>query len=145
MNLIPKRTIISMLIVWICIALCLLLVDYFFLRSFSPNGDGYADCRLIPPSVASASQIKPGMSQKKVIDILGLPNTYDPLAASNYFAWDLQFGCRLWASFSGSDVVSVRITIPFVTARWLIYPGILLIVGLIETAVYLCMRKSFKE
>ena len=130
-------------LIWIsvCIGLCILLVDHFLLRDIILDQTGHSAYRIVTPPVSVAKQIHDGMPIKDVVRILGQPNAPNPLTSTDYVAWDLQFGQRLWLYVYNDAVYDVRIILPFASARWLIFPGIMLAVGLVEALVYFRSRK----
>ena len=130
-------------LIWISvyIGLCILLADHFLLRDMIVDQGGYSAYRIVTPPATVATQIHDGMPIKDVVRILGQPNAPNPLTSTDYVAWDLQFGQRLWLYVYNDAVYGVRITLPFASARWLIFPGIMLAVGLVEVLVYFRSRK----
>ena len=131
-------------LIWIsvCIGLCILLADHFLLRDMIVDQGGYSAYRIVTPPATVATQIHDGMPIKDVVRILGQPNASDPLSSVGYVAWDLQLGHRLWLYVNNDAVYGVRITLPFASTRWLIFPGIMLAVGLVEAFVYFSLRKK---
>ncbi|MBP3305774.1 MAG: hypothetical protein J6L24_07380 [Oscillospiraceae bacterium] len=138
--------IIIMLLIWSFVALSLILTDHFFLRNFDPDGDGYAQYRLIPPSIGTVkSKIHNGMPVEEVYGIMGYPNTLDPYTSMDYRIWDLQLGCQTEIGFYSGKVCAIQGSFPFTSSRWLIFPGIMLAVAGIEVLVYVQLRKRHSK
>ena len=138
--------IIIMLLIWCFIALSLMLTDHFFLRNFDPDGDGCAQYRLIPPSIGTVkSKIPIGTRYEEAVSILGKPNyyRYSPyITDSDEFFWDLQFGYQLRMNLFSQAFHNTSI---FLSDRWLIFPGIMLAVAVLEMHIYCLLCKYYFE
>ena len=140
MNMSKNKLRFVLVLIWISCLIVLLLADALILSHPTQNGL-YAPHRLVLPSPEIAMSIPEDMSRADVINILGYPTGYDPSTSSAQVYWDLQFGYRLrsiwtssgyWNYFSGQQE----------HYSWLILPGIMLLVAVIEIIVYLVISKE---
>lgn len=138
------KTITSLLVIWVAILLTLIVVDYYALRQ-PFYGNTFANCRIILPSSSQANTVCQMAEEQSLTDEqlwelltsnLGYPNGSDITMSVGNAYWDLQFGARLWVSFYGAGFFDYHVTpILLASARWLIFPGIMLCVALIELLV----------
>ena len=133
-----------LVLIWISCLIVLLLADALILRHPTQNGL-YAPHRLMLPSKEAAMTITENMSEEQIIAILGHPTAYDLETASEQKYWNLQFGYRFHLvdfGFNAYESYDTYITGPFEHWSWLILPGGLIVIAMLETIFYLIIVKK---
>lgn len=135
-----KRIAFVLLLTWVIIFFALWLLNHFVLRY--PIGDSFrADYRLIPPTLTEAKNITTEMSAEEVIEALGFPNYGDSNLSMINYSYDLQLGYIVTFTDYGVGPEILKISEPFTSTRWLVFPIIMLVIAVLEVSVYFIIKK----
>ena len=143
-----RKLLCVLITLWIMIFVSLYLIDHFALRfpekSIHPQiTNNYSDRRLIPPTLDAAKSAAKNAKFSDLIDILGAPNYDSTMLSSIQASWDLQLGYIVTFTQGADDSAEIlRISKPFASTRWLIFPAILMLVLVVEIGVYAILKKK---
>ena len=135
-----KRIIICVAILLIC-AIAVITIDALWLQK--GTGDyQLAPYRLILPSKADADSIGSGMPMDEVFAIMGRPQRLADTSGVFGWEWDLNNG-EVYAGFGGGpELMYGGVDPEQFSTRFLVFPGILLVIALLEVVFCFISRRN---
>ena len=145
-----KKLIILLIAIWLCILALFCVLDLAVLKNIHVevlDGVEIAPYRLLTPPILSAESVPERGSYSDLVQQLG------PAAGCNEFYggtkgygyYDLQWGGSAHFTLNGQDNSYSGFTVAHTrlgTGRWLILPGIMLLVAIVEVAVFKPWKKK---
>lgn len=141
MNVNKRKVILILLIIWLCFALVLTILNYALLSQPILNSR-FAFARLIPPSKSAAEKITAGMTMDEVFSIVGYPDGPNTFTGMNYMYWELQGGNVLWVAEYNGYASQPQIIDTHFSSRWLLFPGMLFLIAAVEVVTYCVIHKK---
>ena len=136
-----RKLILRFIIIWLCFALFLVILNYALLAQPLVD-DLFAPARLIPTPRFLAEMVENKMSMEDVFRIIGYPDGKSLTNSSTLLYWDLMDGNILTLHVSNGTARQVQIVDYCPNYRWMLLPAILLTFASAEVVPYLILRKK---
>ena len=140
MKINKRKVILSLLLIWICFGLLLIILNYSLLSQPIVHGR-FALARLIPPLESTAKKVTESMPMEDVISILGHPDGHSLFTGMQYLCWDLQGGKQLWLAEYCNYALNPHIIQEYQSSRWLVFPSLMILVAAVELVTYFIIHK----